>query len=392
MILFNKQLNADAQENVAASEEAVTVPTATTNAPEVVTAHDDFDWSIDKRNVSHYAESERVKYDKVYDNTFIQIEDGEIINGSVVALTKTDVVVNIGFKSDGLVSLNEFRDLPGLAVGDEVEVMVVEKEDRSGNLHLSRKSARIYRAWERIVEVHKTGEVVTGTVTSKTKGGLIVDVFGMETFLPGSQIDVKPVTDYDQFVGKTMEFKVVKINETIKNAVVSHKALIESDIEAQRAEIMSKLEKGQVLEGIVKNITDFGAFMDLGGLDGLLYITDISWGRISHPSEVVKMDQKLQVVVLDFDDDKKRISLGLKQLTPHPWDVLPEGLAEGSVVKGKVVNIEDYGAFLEIQPGVEGLVHVSEITWANTPINAKEFFKLGDEHEAKVVTLDKDAL
>jgi small subunit ribosomal protein S1 len=299
-------------------------------------------------------------------------------------------VVNIGFKSDGLVSLNEFRDVPGLKIGDEVEVMVVEKEDRQGNLHLSRKSARIYRAWERIVEVHKTGEVITGTVTSKTKGGLIVDVFGMETFLPGSQIDVKPVTDYDQFVGKTMEFKVVKINETIKNAVVSHKALIESDIEAQRAEIMSKLEKGQVLEGVVKNITDFGAFMDLGGLDGLLYITDISWGRISHPSEVVKLDQKLQVVVLDFDDDKKRISLGLKQLTPHPWDVLPEGLAEGSVVKGKVVNIEDYGAFLEIQPGVEGLVHVSEITWANTPINAKEFFKLSDEYEAKVVTLDKD--
>jgi small subunit ribosomal protein S1 len=313
------------------------------------------------------------------------------MNGIVVALTKTDVVINIGFKSDGLISSNEFRDLQGLKIGDEVEVMVVEKEDRQGNLHLSRKSARIFRAWERIMEVHKTGEVVTGTVTSKTKGGLIVDVFGMETFLPGSQIDVKPVTDYDQFVGKTMEFKVVKINETIKNAVVSHKALIESDIEAQRAEIMSKLEKGQVLEGVVKNITDFGAFMDLGGLDGLLYITDISWGRISHPSEVVKMDQKLQVVVLDFDDDKKRISLGLKQLTPHPWDVLPEGLSEGSVVKGKVVNIEDYGAFLEIQPGVEGLVHVSEITWANTPINAKEFFKLQDEYEAKVVTLDKDA-
>jgi small subunit ribosomal protein S1 len=313
------------------------------------------------------------------------------MNGLVVALTKTDVVVNIGFKSDGLVSLNEFRDTNGVKTGDTVEVMVVEKEDRDGNLHLSRKSARIFRAWERIMEVHKTGEVVTGLVTSKTKGGLIVDVFGMETFLPGSQIDVKPVTDYDQFVGKTMEFKVVKINETIKNAVVSHKALIESDIEAQRAEIMSKLEKGQVLEGVVKNITDFGAFMDLGGLDGLLYITDISWGRISHPSEVVKMDQKIQVVVLDFDDDKKRISLGLKQLTPHPWDVLPGDLSEGSVVKGKVVNIEDYGAFLEIQPGVEGLVHVSEITWANTPINAKEFFKLGDEHEAKVVTLDKDA-
>ena len=401
MNLINKQLNADAQENAAASE-AVEVTTATTNAPEaeaapvavaepvIETAHDDFDWSIDKRNVSHYAETERVKYDKVYDETFVQIEDGEIVQGSVVALTKTDVVINIGFKSDGLVSLNEFRDVQGLKIGDEVEVMVVEKEDRDGNLNLSRKSARIYRAWERIVEVHKTGEVITGTVTSKTKGGLIVDVFGMETFLPGSQIDVKPVTDYDQFVGKTMEFKVVKINEAIKNAVVSHKALIESDIEAQRAEIMSKLEKGQVLEGVVKNITDFGAFMDLGGLDGLLYITDISWGRISHPSEVVKMDQKLQVVVLDFDDDKKRISLGLKQLTPHPWDVLPEGLAEGSVVKGKVVNIEDYGAFLEIQPGVEGLVHVSEITWANTPINAKEFFKLSDEYEAKVVTLDKD--
>jgi len=391
MKLFFKTLNADAQEFGGAT---ATEATATTKAPEAVvveTAHDDFDWSVDKRNVSHYAEAERVKYDKVYDDTFVQINDGEIMNGLVVALTKTDVVVNIGFKSDGLVSLNEFRDTNGVKTGDTVEVMVVEKEDRDGNLHLSRKSARIYRAWERIMEVHKTGEVVTGLVTSKTKGGLIVDVFGMETFLPGSQIDVKPVTDYDQFVGKTMEFKVVKINETIKNAVVSHKALIESDIEAQRAEIMSKLEKGQVLEGVVKNITDFGAFMDLGGLDGLLYITDISWGRISHPSEVVKMDQKIQVVVLDFDDDKKRISLGLKQLTPHPWDVLPADLSEGSVVKGKVVNIEDYGAFLEIQPGVEGLVHVSEITWANTPINAKEFFKLGDEHEAKVVTLDKDA-
>ena len=391
MKLFSKNLNAEAQEfdGATAVEE-----TAITKAPEVVvveTAHDDFDWSVDKRNVSAYAEAERLKYDKVYDDTFVQINDGEIMNGLVVALTKTDVVVNIGFKSDGLVSLNEFRDTNGVKTGDTVEVMVVEKEDRDGNLHLSRKSARIYRAWERIMEVHKTGEVVTGLVTSKTKGGLIVDVFGMETFLPGSQIDVKPVTDYDQFVGKTMEFKVVKINETIKNAVVSHKALIESDIEAQRAEIMSKLEKGQVLEGVVKNITDFGAFMDLGGLDGLLYITDISWGRISHPSEVVKLDQKIQVVVLDFDDDKKRISLGLKQLTPHPWDVLPTDLSEGSVVKGKVVNIEDYGAFLEIQPGVEGLVHVSEITWANTPINAKEFFKLGDEHEAKVVTLDKDA-
>jgi small subunit ribosomal protein S1 len=354
-------------------------------------AHDDFDWSIDKRNVATYSKEQKEKYDAVYEGTFKAVTDGELVKGLVVALTKTDVVINIGFKSDGLVSLNEFRDLPNLKTGDEVEVMVVEKEDREGHLNLSRKQARITRAWERIVEVHRTGEVITGTVTSKTKGGLIVDVFGMETFLPGSQIDVKPVTDYDQFVGKTMEFKVVKINEAIKNAVVSHKALIESDIEAQRAEIMSKLERGQVLEGTIKNITDFGAFMDLGGLDGLLYITDISWGRISHPGEVLKLDQKLKVVVLDFDDEKKRISLGLKQLTPHPWDILPENIHEGSVVKGKVVNIEDYGAFLEIMPGVEGLVHVSEITWANTPINAKEFFKLGDEYEAKIVTLDKDS-
>ncbi len=388
--------NAEGQESTpVAQTETADVATATTNAPVqepvVETAHDDFDWSIDKRNVASYSKEEKEKYDKVYENTFVQINDGELIKGLVVGITNTDVVLNIGFKSDGLVSLNEFRDLQNLKVGDEVEVMVVEKEDRAGNLNLSRKQARTARAWERIVEVHKTGEVITGTVTSKTKGGLIVDVFGMETFLPGSQIDVKPVTDYDQFVGKTMEFKVVKINEAIKNAVVSHKALIESDIEAQRAQIIGQLEKGQVLEGTVKNITDFGAFMDLGGLDGLLYITDISWGRINHPSEVLKLDQKINVVVLDFDDEKKRISLGLKQLTPHPWDVLPETIAEGSVVKGKVVNIEDYGAFLEILPGVEGLVHVSEITWANTPINAKEFFKLGDEHEAKVVTLDKES-
>ncbi len=394
--IIRKQLNADAQETASENTE---VSTATTTAPveeptpakaePVITAHDDFDWSVDKRNITSYNEEEKEKYHKVYDDTFVQLDDGQMMKGTVVGLTKTDVVLNIGFKSDGLISLNEFRDLPNLAVGDEVEVMIVEKEDREGHLNLSRRQARITRAWERIVEVHKTGEVITGLVTSKTKGGLIVDVFGMETFLPGSQIDVKPVTDYDQFVGKTMEFKVVKINETIKNAVVSHKALIESDIEAQRAEIMSKLEKGQVLEGTVKNITDFGAFMDLGGLDGLLYITDISWGRISHPTEILKLDQKINVVVLDFDDEKKRISLGLKQLTPHPWDVLAENIVEGNVVKGKVVNIEDYGAFLEIQPGVEGLVHVSEITWANTPINAKEFFKLGDEHEAKIVTLDK---
>ncbi|MCW3463556.1 30S ribosomal protein S1 [Chitinophaga nivalis] len=367
------------------------VETATKKTPVAVeTAHDDFDWSVDKRNVSSYSKEEKEKYDLTYDGTFKVFEENSLLTGTVVGLTNTDVVINIGFKSDGLISLNEFRDLPGLKIGDEVEVLVVEKEDRDGNLHLSRKQARQKRAWEKIVEVYKTGEVVTGTVTSKTKGGLIVDVYGMETFLPGSQIDVKPVTDYDQFVGKTMEFKVVKVNETIRNAVVSHKALIESDIEQQRVDIISKLEKGQVLEGTIKNITDFGAFIDLGGLDGLLYITDISWGRISHPSEVLQMDQKINVVVLDFDDEKRRISLGYKQLTPHPWDTLPATITEGAKVKGKVVNIEDYGAFLEIMPGVEGLVHVSEISWASTPINAKEFFKLGEEYEAVVVTLSKD--
>ncbi|GEP91364.1 small subunit ribosomal protein S1 [Chitinophaga terrae (ex Kim and Jung 2007)] len=380
------------EQNAEQQAPQATAETATTKAPvaKVETAHDDFDWSVDKRNVSSYSKEEKEKYDQTYEGTFKVFEENSLLTGTVVGLTNTDVVINIGFKSDGLISLNEFRDLPGLKIGDEVEVLVVEKEDRDGNLHLSRKQARQKRAWEKIVEVYRTGEVVTGIVTSKTKGGLIVDVYGMETFLPGSQIDVKPVTDYDQFVGKTMEFKVVKVNETIRNAVVSHKALIESDIEQQRVDIISKLEKGQVLEGTIKNITDFGAFIDLGGLDGLLYITDISWGRISHPSEVLQMDQKINVVVLDFDDEKRRISLGYKQLTPHPWDTLPATIVEGAKVKGKVVNIEDYGAFLEIMPGVEGLVHVSEISWASTPINAKEFFKLGEEYEAVVVTLSKE--
>jgi small subunit ribosomal protein S1 len=353
-------------------------------------AHDDFDWSVDKRNVASYAKEDRVKLDEVYDSTFRTIGEAELMTGTIVGLTKTDVIINIGFKSDGLISLNEFRDMQDVKIGDVVEVMVVEKEDRAGHLHLSRKMARATRAWQQIVDFYKTGEIVTGTITSKTKGGLIVDVYGLETFLPGSQIDVKPVTDYDQYVGKTMDFKVVKINEAIRNAVVSHKALIESDMEQQRSVIISQLEKGQVLEGTVKNVTDFGAFIDLGGVDGLLYITDISWGRVTHPSEVLHNGQKLNVVVLDFDDEKKRISLGLKQLTPHPWDNLPENIHEGATVKGKVVNIEDYGAFLEIMPGVEGLVHVSEITWSSQPINAKEFFKIGEEYEARIVTLDKE--
>lgn len=353
-------------------------------------AHDDFDWNVDKRNVATYSKEVREQLEKSYEGTFKTIEESELIKGTIVGLTKTDAIVNIGFKSDGLVSLNEFRDMPNLKIGDEIEVLVLEKEDREGQLSLSRRQARQVRSWQNVVDYFKSGEVVTGTITSKTKGGLIVDVNGLETFLPGSQIDVKPVTDYDQYVGKTMDFKVVKINEQIRNAVVSHKALIESDLEQQRGEIMSKLEKGQVLEGTIKNVTDFGAFVDLGGVDGLLYITDISWGRISHPNEVLSNGQKLNVVVLDFDDEKKRISLGLKQLTPHPWDNLPEEIQEGATVKGKVVNIEDYGAFLEVLPGVEGLVHVSEITWSSQPINAKEFFKMGDEYSAKVVTLDKE--
>ncbi|RYD51293.1 MAG: 30S ribosomal protein S1 [Sphingobacteriales bacterium] len=354
------------------------------------TAHDDFDWSVDKRNVAAYSNDKRQELDDMYQSTFKTVDDAELLQGTVVGKTKTDVIVNIGFKSDGLISLNEFRDMADVKIGDEIEVMVVEKEDRNGHLHLSRRAARAARAWQRIVDFYKSGEIVTGTITSKTKGGLIVDVNGLETFLPGSQIDVKPVTDYDQYVGKTMDFKVVKINEQIRNAVVSHKALIESDLEAQRSVIIGQLEKGQVLEGTVKNVTDFGAFIDLGGVDGLLYITDISWGRVQHPSEVLSNGQKLNVVVLDFDDEKKRISLGLKQLTPHPWDNLDQEIQEGSTVRGKVVNIEDYGAFLEITPGVEGLVHVSEITWSSQPVNAKEYFKVGEEYDAKIVTLDRD--
>jgi small subunit ribosomal protein S1 len=387
-------------EPVAAHEEVAPAAVEVTHHEPVVshsfapvapaTAHDDFDWDIDKRNVATYPSNIRMSWDKVYESTFKNISESELLTGSIVGLTKTDVIINIGFKSDGLIPLNEFRDMQDIKIGDDVEVMVVEKEDRNGHLHLSRKAARAARSWQQIVDFYKTGEVVTGTITSKTKGGLIVDVYGLETFLPGSQIDVKPVMDYDQYVGKTMDFKVVKINETIRNAVVSHKALIESDMEQQRSVIIGQLEKGQVLEGTVKNVTDFGAFIDLGGVDGLLYITDISWGRVTHPNEVLHNGQKLNVVVLDFDDEKKRISLGLKQLMPHPWDNLSEEIKEGSHVKGKVVNIEDYGAFLEVLPGVEGLVHVSEISWSSQPVNAKEYFKINEEHEAVVVTLDKD--
>ena len=354
------------------------------------TAHDDFDWSLGKRNTFKYSDSDHKKYFDQYDQSLNSVSELEVVKGRVTSIHSGDVVLDINYKSDGLVPLSEFRDTPDLKIGDYVDVYVENKEDLRGQLVLSRRKAKLLKAWDNLVDSYKNGTIIKGLVISKTKGGLIVDCLGLETFLPGSQIDVKPITDYDIYVGKTMEFKVVKINEAIKNAVVSHKALIESDLAEQRETIISGLEKGQVLEGVVKNITDFGAFMDLGGVDGLLYITDISWGRINHPNEVLSLNQKINVVVLDFGEDKKRISLGLKQLTPHPWEVLDNTISEGSVVKGKIVNIEDYGAFLEIIPGVEGLIHVSEVNWSNQPVNARDFFTLGQEMEAKVVTIDRD--
>lgn len=356
------------------------------------TAHNDFDWSVDKRNVTHYSNDTRSELEKMYEGSFKDIEDNSVIYGTIQAITSNDVILNIGYKSDGVVPLSEFRgETDDLKPGNVVEVYVEAKENSKGQLVLSRKKARQTKAWDLIKRAHEEQNVVVGNVLNKTKGGLIVNVFGIETFLPGSQIDVKPVTDYDQYVGKAMEFKIVKINEIIKNAVVSHKAIIESDMEEQRGNIMSKLEKGQILEGTIKNITDFGAFMDLGGVDGLLYITDISWGRITHPSEVLTLNDKINVCVLDFDDNKKRISLGLKQLQPHPWTTsAADEYTVGKIVKGKIVNVEDYGAFLEILPGIEGLIHVSEISWSNEPVNSKDFFKMGQEMEAVVVTVDKD--
>ncbi len=362
----------------------------TENQTQSKTAHDDFDWDIDNHEITQLSGDTDDPMDKMYEDTLVTLNDAQLITGKVAGITDADVIINIGYKSDGLISLNEFRDLPDLKVGDEVEVMIVETEDAEGNLLLSRKKARQEKAWNRILDAYKTGEVINGNIVAKTKGGLIVDMYGMETFLPGSQIDVNPITDYDQYLGKSMEFKVVKVNEAIRNAVVSHKALIESDMEEQRAKIMETIEVGQVLEGVVKNVTDFGAFIDLGGIDGLLYITDISWGRVNHPSEVLENGQKVKVAVLDYDDQKKRISLGLKQLTPHPWESLQENIKVGDKVKGKVVNIEDYGAFLEIEPGIEGLIHVSELSWSSQPINSKDFFKKDQELEAVVVNINPE--
>ena len=349
-----------------------------------------FDWNCDHRRDDSYKSEERMRLEAMYEKTMSQIGDHEVIEGTVVAKTSREVVVNIGFKSDGVIPVSEFRHNPNLKVGDKIEVYVENQEGINGQLVLSHKKARILKSWDRVNEAFDKQEIVQGYVKSRTKGGLIVDVFGIEAFLPGSQIDVKPIRDYDVFVNSIMEFKVVKINQEYKNVVVSHKALIEDEIEQQKMEIIGKLEKGQVLEGIVKNITSYGVFIDLGGVDGLIHITDLSWGRINHPEEIVKLDEQIKVVILDFDDNKKRIALGLKQLTPHPWDALDPNINVGDVVKGKVVVIADYGAFIEIAPGVEGLIHVSEMSWSQHLRTAQDFLKIGDDVEAKVLTLDRE--
>ena len=366
-------------------ETKIVAPKADKKAPTV------FDWdAFEAEETDSYTAAERTQLNDMYDGTLTQIEEKSLIKGLVIAITKKEVVININYKSEGVVAKNEFRYNSELAIGDSVDLYIENMEDKTGQLVVSHKTARTHLAWIRVNEVLGTGEIITGYVKCRTKGGLIVDVFGIEAFLPGSQIDVKPIRDYDQFVGKNMEFKVVKINKEFKNVVVSHKALIEAEIEEQKKQIMSGLEKGQVLEGIVKNITSYGVFIDLGGVDGLIHITDLSWGRVNHPEELVTLDEKIKVVILDFDDNKKRIALGLKQLSEHPWDSLNKDLKIGDKVKGKVVVIADYGAFIEIAPGVEGLVHVSEMSWSQHLRTANDFLKVTDEVEAVVLTLDKE--
>ena len=351
---------------------------------------EDFDWSKLDKKLEVYSESEREEMERMYDETLTSIAEHTVIDGTVVALTAREVVVNIGYKSEGVIQAPEFRHNPDLKVGDNVEVYVEKTEDANGQLVLSHKKARMSRAWENVNLAKENDTIIRGNVKCRTKGGLIVDVFGLEAFLPGSQIDVKPIRDYDIYVGKDMEFKVVKINNEFKNVVVSHKALIEAEIEQQKVEIMQKLEKGQVLEGTVKNITSYGVFIDLGGVDGLIHITDLSWGRINHPEEVVELDQTLNVVILDFDDDKKRIALGVKQLQSHPWDALDTEMKENDTIRGKVVVLADYGAFVEVAPGVEGLIHVSEMSWSQHLRTADQFFKVGDEVDAKVIAIDRE--
>ena len=349
---------------------------------------EDFNWEeFENGTVANVSKEE---LDKAYDETLNKVADHQVVDGKVISVDKKKVVVNIGYKSDGIIPASEFRYNPDLKIGDTVEVYVESAEDKKGQLILSHKKARLSKAWDRVNAALEAEEVVQGFIKCRTKGGMIVDVFGIEAFLPGSQIDVHPIRDYDQFVGKTMEFKIVKINQEFRNVVVSHKALIEAELEQQKKEIISKLEKGQILEGTVKNITSYGVFVDLGGVDGLIHITDLSWGRVDDPKKVVELDQKINVVILDFDDEKKRIALGLKQLTPHPWDALDADLKVGDHVTGKVVVIADYGAFVEVQPGVEGLIHVSEMSWSQHLRSAQEFLKVGDEIEAVILTLDRD--
>ncbi len=349
----------------------------------------DFDWEAYEQGDSN-ANVSREAQTEAYEGSLNKVSDHDVVDGTVISMNKREVVVNIGFKSDGIIPMSEFRYNPDLKVGDTVEVYIENQEDKKGQLILSHKKARASRSWDRVNEALNNQEIIKGYVKCRTKGGMIVDVFGIEAFLPGSQIDVKPIRDYDIFVGKTMEFKVVKINQDYRNVVVSHKALIEAELEAQKKEIIGRLEKGQVLEGIVKNITNYGVFIDLGGVDGLIHITDLSWGRVSDPKEIVELDQKINVVILDFDDEKKRIALGLKQLTPHPWDALDPNLKVGDHVKGKVVVMADYGAFIEIAPGVEGLIHVSEMSWSQHLRSAQDFMKVGDEVEAVILTLDRE--
>ncbi len=377
------------EEKVEVKEEVKAEEVATPIAEEEK-VEEEFDWDSFGKKKEVYSKEQREELEGAYANTLKSVNENEVIDGIVVGKNNREVIVNIGFKSDGVISLSELRYKSDLKVGDTIEVYVESQEDTSGQLILSHKKARILRSWDRVNAAYDNDEIITGFVKSRTKGGLIADVFGIESFLPGSQIDVKPIRDYDIYVGKNMEFKVVKINHEFKNVVVSHKALIEDELEAQKAEIIAKLEKGQVLEGTVKNITSYGVFIDLGGVDGLVHITDLSWGRINHPDEVVTLDQKINVVILDFDENKKRIALGLKQLTPHPWDALDTELKVGDKVKGKVVVIADYGAFIEIQPGVEGLIHVSEMSWSQHLRTAHDFVKIGDEVEAVIITLDRE--
>ena len=349
----------------------------------------DFDWNAFENGIADSAQS-HAEQEQAYDNTLGRVNENEVVEGTVISIGKREVVVNIGYKSDGIIPVSEFRYNPDLKIGDTVEVYIENQEDKRGQLVLSHKKARASKSWERVNAALENKEVIKGYIKCRTKGGMIVDIFGIEAFLPGSQIDVKPIRDYDVFVGKTMEFQVVKINQEYKNVVVSHKALIEAELEAQKQEIISKLEKGQVLEGTVKNITSYGVFIDLGGVDGLIHITDLSWGRVNDPHEIVQLDQKLNVVILDFDEEKKRIALGLKQLTAHPWDALDENLKVGDKVQGKVVVMADYGAFVEIAPGVEGLIHVSEMSWSQHLRSAQDFLKKGDEVEAVILTLDRE--